>query len=236
MGDFVVRGVSSLIMVAITAAALWIGGLWFAGFATIIGAGVLWEWWQLALRMTTSPLSRLLWMVGGFLYVGSAVAILITLRFVVDSNQIGLIACSAIVAITVVIDVSAYCAGRLIGGPKIAPSISPSKTWAGLGGAMLGASALLIVATVVPSMMGDVPLTPMAFAAPAVAGVVLAIVGQSGDFFESWMKRRAGVKDSGNLIPGHGGLFDRIDGLLAVTIVAGTGLLSLLAYARGMWS
>ena len=236
MGDLVVRGVSSLIMVAIAAVALWAGGLWFAAFAIVVGAGVLWEWWQLARRIANTPLPRLLWMVGGVIYVGSAVAILVILRFVVDSNQIGLIACSAIVAITVVIDVSAYCVGRLVGGPKIAPSISPSKTWAGLAGAMAGAAALLIAATVVPSVMGDVPLTPMAFFAPALAGVILAIVGQAGDFFESWMKRRAGVKDSGNLIPGHGGLFDRIDGLLAVTIVAGSGLLSLLAYARGMWS
>ncbi len=107
-------------------------------------------------------------------------------------------------------DIGAYFAGRSIGGPKIAPSISPSKTWAGLAGGMAGAALVLMLGR------GN------GMAAEAIGGgAMLAIVAQAGDFFESWMKRRAGVKDSGKLIPGHGGLFDRVDGLLAVVFVGG---------------
>ena len=112
-------------------------------------------------------------------------------------------------------------AGRAVGGPKIAPRISPSKTWAGLCGGIAGAIAVIYLAEKQTGAVGTVPLI-VAF------GVAAAIIAQTGDFFESWMKRRAGVKDSGNLIPGHGGLFDRVDGLLAVCFVL--GLLSLHSF------
>ncbi len=106
--------------------------------------------------------------------------------------------------------------GRFIGGPKIAPAISPSKTWAGLFGGMIGA-ALLLNITVYLGFGGPLPAD---LARLAVFGGGFAIVAQAGDFFESWLKRRAGVKDSGALIPGHGGMFDRVDGMLPVCIVA----------------
>ena len=103
-------------------------------------------------------------------------------------------------------DIAAYACGRIIGGPKIAPRISPSKTWAGLIGAMLATAGM---AALLAQNMASLPL-PVSL----ISGAILAIVAQAGDFFESWLKRRAGLKDSGNLLPGHGGILDRIDGMI----------------------
>ena len=103
-------------------------------------------------------------------------------------------------------DTGAYAAGRLIGGPKLAPRISPKKTWAGLIGGMV-ASAVAAWAVALGFQAAS-PATAAAF------GAAIAVVSQGGDLFESWVKRRYGVKDSGHLIPGHGGLLDRVDGLL----------------------
>ena len=124
------------------------------------------------------------------------------------------------IAPIIAVDVGAYFAGRTIGGPKIAPSISPSKTWAGLGG---GAVAASIVALAI-ELTGFGPAASSQFRINGLllafaAGTLIAVIAQIGDFFESWMKRRAGVKDSSNLIPGHGGFFDRVDGFLSVFFV-----------------
>jgi phosphatidate cytidylyltransferase len=105
-------------------------------------------------------------------------------------------------------DTGAYFAGRLVGGPRLAPRLSPKKTWAGLIGAAVSAA---VVGLVLPTFDGGAP-SP---AALAVAGAVLALVAQAGDLAKSYAKRRFGVKDSSHLIPGHGGLLDRVDGLLA---------------------
>jgi phosphatidate cytidylyltransferase len=108
-------------------------------------------------------------------------------------------------------DIGAYFSGRLIGGAKLCPAISPSKTWAGLGGGMLLATALvwsLALWHPVPRFAAMLGLAPL-----------LAIVAQAGDLFESWIKRRCGAKDSGTLIPGHGGVLDRIDGLVFAALV-----------------
>lgn len=109
-------------------------------------------------------------------------------------------------------DTLAYFAGRIIGGPKLAPAISPKKTWAGLAGAMAGSA---IAALAVAKAMGLQSVMVLVLIAAA-----LAIVEQAGDLFKSAMKRRYGVKDSGRLIPGHGGVIDRVDGLVAVATVA----------------
>lgn len=103
-------------------------------------------------------------------------------------------------------DTGAYAAGRSIGGPRLAPRVSPKKTWAGLIGGMVSAA-----------LAGWAVAEAFDAARPGLAallGAVLAVVSQAGDLFESWVKRRYGVKDSGHLIPGHGGILDRIDGLL----------------------
>jgi len=117
-----------------------------------------------------------------------------------------------------VADSLAYFAGRIIGGPKLAPRVSPKKTWAGLGGAMVGSA---LAAAAVGLWLGLPGVAVLALLA-----AVLAIVEQAGDLFKSAMKRHYGVKDSGRLIPGHGGVIDRVDGLVAVAMEhAGAGVL-----------
>jgi phosphatidate cytidylyltransferase len=108
-------------------------------------------------------------------------------------------------------DIGAYAAGRTIGGPKLAPRISPKKTWAGLIGGMI--SAAVFGAGVAIAFGAARP------GLAALAAAVLAVVSQAGDLFESGIKRRFDVKDSGRLIPGHGGLLDRVDGLIVAAPV-----------------
>ncbi|PWC51818.1 phosphatidate cytidylyltransferase [Azospirillum sp. TSA6c] len=144
----------------------------------------------------------------GVLYVAAGMAGLMWLRDLPDSGlSLFLFVLFAIWAT----DIGAYAAGRSIGGPKLAPRISPKKTWAGLIGGM-AASALFgwLVALAFGAARPDIALA---------VGAATAVVGQAGDLFESAVKRRYNVKDSGQLIPGHGGILDRIDGLLAAAPV-----------------
>jgi phosphatidate cytidylyltransferase len=113
-------------------------------------------------------------------------------------------------ALVWVTDIGAYFAGRAIGGPKLAPAISPNKTWAGLIGGMVLAALFGIVMHFAYGLALRLTL----------ASPLLAVIAQAGDLYESWLKRRAGVKDSGNILPGHGGVLDRIDGLVPVAPVA----------------
>jgi phosphatidate cytidylyltransferase len=105
-------------------------------------------------------------------------------------------------------DIFAYFAGRGIGGPKLAPRVSPNKTWAGLLGGMAGAALLGAL------VAWRLDLPPIYY----WQGAPLGLLAQLGDLYESWVKRRAGVKDSGTLLPGHGGVLDRVDGLLPVAL------------------
>lgn len=115
-------------------------------------------------------------------------------------------------------DTFAYFAGRAIGGPKLTPRFSPNKTWAGLVGGMFGAALVGASAAIWLTLGSPLRL--------AFISALVAVVAQAGDIAESALKRRAGVKDSGKLIPGHGGILDRVDGL--VTAAVGAALLSLL--------
>ncbi len=228
--DLGVRVLSAIVMVAIAGTALWLGGWGWTLFVAAVGIGVLWEWWGLVRGFVPGVVGRVLWLLGGLVYVGLAVAMLLAFR----AEPLPGWAMLMIVLLGVVFtDVGAYFAGRAIGGPKIAPAISPSKTWAGLGGGIVGASIAIALATWIytgPEFANAAGIALDHGAAgsrwpelPATlaGGALLAIVAQAGDFFESWMKRRAGVKDSGKLIPGHGGLFDRADGMIAVLFVLG---------------
>lgn len=206
--DLVVRTISAMVMVVVAGTALWLGGGVWALFVGLIAAGVLVEWSRLVMALTENPLARLLWHIGGLAYVGTACFTLLVLR----SPLFGPLPVLIILGTVIAIDVWAYFTGRHFGGPKIAPAISPSKTWSGLYGAMAGATVVLF-------------FTHGHDWRWALAGPPAAVIAQAGDFFESWMKRRAGVKDSGKLIPGHGGLFDRVDGLIAVLFAVGLVML-----------
>ncbi len=118
-------------------------------------------------------------------------------------------------------DIGAFFAGKAIGGPKLAPSISPAKTWAGLVGGMIAAGLFgyltawyLGIYEAVDAESGEVAPLYQSF---LYLGGGMAVVAQLGDLYESWMKRRCGVKDSGTMLPGHGGVLDRCDGLIAVS-------------------
>ena len=224
--DLPVRAASAVVMIAIAGTALWLGGWWWPLFVAVVALAVLWEWTQLASQLSNSRLEYLCWIVGGFIYVGLAALFLVSQRTRAESAFSVL----AIIGAVVAVDIGAYFAGRTFGGPKIAASISPSKTWAGLAGGIIAATLVVFAHRIAEGTcfydgpqvrFPCLPYIWTAFFPSAILGAAAAIVAQAGDFFESWMKRKAGVKDSGNLIPGHGGLFDRTDGLLAVCFVLG---------------
>ena len=221
--DLPVRTLSALAMTVIAGAALFLGGAVWAVFVGLVAVGVLLEWSRLVMAFTTNLAARLAWHLGGVIYVGLACVTLLILR----GNGGSFPAVALIVTTVIGIDVGAYFTGRAIGGPKIAPAISPSKTWAGLLGGSLGAALVLFTfrqwfACTFPFEDGcSVPAAVHLAVWSLSFGTLAAVIAQTGDFFESWMKRRAGVKDSSSLIPGHGGLFDRVDGLLALTFVLG---------------
>lgn len=225
--DLPVRIASAVVMVAVAGLALWIGGPLWPLFVSVVALGVLWEWRGLVQGFQISTGWQICWLAGGFLYIGIAALMMAALRLLpFEPAHVILIALMLAVIGT---DVGAYFAGRTFGGPKIAPAISPSKTWSGLFGGMIGAGLGLVLGSYVTEGFADLG-TKLA------VGPVIAVVAQAGDFFESWMKRRAGVKDSGRLIPGHGGLFDRVDGLLAVMFAIGLlalGDLALTVFTQG---
>jgi len=145
---------------------------------------------------------------GGTFYIGTALLAALVLRLhALDGLAWSLVLCAVVWAT----DIGAYVAGRTIGGPKLAPLISPAKTWAGLVG---GIAAAVAAAAFTVSIFNHWPI-----AATMILAGVLAVTAQAGDLLESFMKRRVGAGDSGRLIPGHGGILDRIDGLLPAAIV-----------------
>lgn len=134
----------------------------------------------------------------------------ISLAFLRDEDFFGLAAILFLFAVVWTTDILAYFTGRAIGGPRLAPSISPAKTWSGaVGGAFGGVAAGLIAAAF---------LAPPAGIKTMAIALLLSVASQIGDLFESAVKRRYGAKDSGSIIPGHGGVLDRVDGLVAAAL------------------
>jgi phosphatidate cytidylyltransferase len=128
---------------------------------------------------------------------------------VLRRHEAGLLYAFWAMALVWATDIGAFFAGRTIGGPKLAPRLSPNKTWAGLAGGVITATLLALALRAEGLSDHLVAATPF-----------LAVLAQAGDLYESWLKRVAGVKDSGNTLPGHGGVLDRIDGLVPVAPVA----------------
>ncbi|MEW9856919.1 phosphatidate cytidylyltransferase [Novosphingobium sp. M1R2S20] len=224
--DLPKRLATAIVMLVVAGTALWLGNLAWTVFVLIVGIGVWFEWSALVLQFKRPGRARTIWRASGAIYCGMASAILIQIR----AEPVGVALVLLVVGAVIGTDVGAYFAGRTIGGPRIAPKISPSKTWAGLGGGVIGATLVIwLVLANAEQILSAAPgaqLTAVEIAASPLTmvslGAGVAVVAQAGDFFESWMKRAAGVKDSGVLLPGHGGLFDRVDGLLAVLVVFGT--------------
>lgn len=200
MNDLLLRTVSGLAMIGIALLASILGGNVFA-LLIASGATVLFYEWSRIVRGWGIG-----WKIAGFFYALAPALALLWLRERADS---GIALLLWVLIITWATDIGAYFTGRLFGRRKLAPTISPNKTFAGLYGGM-GAATLVgggwVLATGLPNQL--IVLAP-----------ILAALAQAGDLFESWMKRRAGVKDSGGWLPGHGGLLDRLDGLIPVAVL-----------------
>ncbi len=201
----------ALLLAAIMAAALGAPGIAFAVLG--IGFALLWALPPVE-GEPASPHSRL-WFSSGTLYVGIPCVALIWLR---GDGEAGRETLFWLFAVVWAADSGAYAMGRLIGGPRLAPAISPNKTWAGfIGGAACAGAA----GTALAALFGRTELVPL-----ALVGAAIGAVAEAGDLTESWIKRHFHVKDASNIIPGHGGLMDRVDGLLAAAaVVALLGLI-----------
>lgn len=201
---------TATIIAAIAAIILYIGG-WLM-VAAILGLSVLMdkEWRNI------TPANHIGWQIAGIAYITLPCICALALR----DLSIGALLFPIILLIAT--DSGAYFAGKTIGGAKLAPSISPNKTWAGLLGGITASVTIAILAkNIVP--------WPNTLISVITIGVMVAVFGQIGDLFESWLKRKQGVKDSGNLLPGHGGVLDRLDGYITVLP---TYLLFLIIYAE----
>ena len=248
-GDLRTRVASALVLAPIALAAGIAGGIPFAALAAAVAAIGFWEWtgmtaaapmplriagiamlalsllglvvvpsgWPILLIVVAGAVAvpagirskAAGWSGFGILYTGLACAAFIALR---EAEPNGWAAMLFILAVVWTTDTAAYFGGRALGGPKLWPSVSPKKTWSG---ALSGLLAALLVGAVVAKFTGAATLgTGLLLAGP------LSVASQAGDLFESAVKRRCGVKDSGHLIPGHGGVLDRVDGLLAAGALA----------------
>ena len=239
------RAVVGLLLIALASAALYFGGFFFWLLLVIAGVLMQGEWAdltgaspehrRLSMFAVSVPLALLCPLAAGLSWTAFTLAVaafffvvlvtrsarlslgifyvfvpVMALIFLRQQQPGGLLLAFWTLSLVWATDIGAYFAGRSVGGPKLAPRVSPSKTWAGLGGGVLAA---LILGFVLHRFAG----LPIQLAA---ASGLLAVAAQLGDLLESAMKRRAGVKDSGSLLPGHGGLMDRLDGVVAAAPLA----------------
>jgi phosphatidate cytidylyltransferase len=197
MNELLVRSLAGAILILFALVAAYLGDYFFAVFVALASVMIFYEWRRLVAGWGFG------WKAAGFLY---ALIPALSLLWIRDRAPDGFYLLLWVFIVTWSTDIGAYFAGRGIGGPKLAPSISPNKTIAGLVGGMISA-ALAGYAWVELMRLSSV----LFWLAP-----LFALAAQVGDLFESGLKRRAGVKDSGTWLPGHGGALDRLDGLVVV--------------------
>ena len=197
MSNLATRIVSGLVMIAVALGAAVLGGYFFAVLVAAAAAMIFVEWTRMVRGWGLG------WQLCGFTY---ALLPALALLWIRERAPHDLMLLLWVFIVTWSTDIGAYFAGRAIGGPKLVPVISPNKTWAGLIGGMIAAGVLgglwANFTGLSPALLWLAPL--------------FAVGAQGGDLFESGLKRRAGVKDSGTILPGHGGIMDRLDGLVVV--------------------
>ena len=205
MKELATRTAVGILLIAIALVEALLGGWPFAILVAVVATVMYLEWTRIVAGWGVG------WKLFGFIYCLLPAVALLWIRERAEYQGIGsgfdlLIWVFLVVWST---DIGAYFAGRAIGGPKLAPAISPNKTIAGLIGGVVAAA---LIAGAWASAV-DLPRALLWLAPP------LAVAAQAGDLFESGLKRRAGVKDSGTWLPGHGGLLDRLDGLVPVAVL-----------------
>jgi len=245
--NLLLRIVSAIVLAPLALVVAWLGDWPFALFWGIAAIAVLWEWTTLvvgnryrlmlsscasaiavaalvawrgrevtaillvglgALAATIfAPRKRRFWITGGIGYAGTLLLAPLLLRADATYGFAAMILLFAVVWST---DIFAYFAGRAFGGPKLAPAVSPKKTWSG---AVAGALGAMVVAVAVSGLFGTLDKGTI-----AVVALLLSVVAQLGDLLESWVKRQFGAKDASHLIPGHGGVMDRLDGFWAAAL------------------
>lgn len=201
--DLILRIVSALVLAPIALVATWRG---FPFFDLLLAIAVVLAWREWRLLVGGWRRSGLL--LAGAAYIAVVALSLLSLR---HQPETGLQAVLWLLATVWATDIFAYVAGRTLGGPKLAPRLSPNKTWSGALGGL--AAAMIVGACTAWFWTGGSVI------GLAMAGALLSVVSQAGDLAESAVKRYVGVKDSGQLIPGHGGLLDRVDALMAAAVV-----------------
>lgn len=247
--NLTLRIASAVVLAPVAIGAAYVGGWPFALFWGLAAIAVLWEWTTLvagpghrvmfasaagalgiatfvvwlhrpiaALMMVVlaafaaaifAPRPRRAWIMAGVVYAGLMLLAPVVLR---DDPDYGLFAIGLLFAIVWSTDIFAYFAGRTFGGPKLCPAISPKKTWSG---AIAGTAGAVLVSVALARYFGS-----FHWIAIAVVALVLSMLSQAGDLLESWVKRRFGAKDASHLIPGHGGVMDRLDGFWAAAVAA----------------
>ena len=200
MNELLVRTLTGVLLIAAALAATAVGGTVFAVLVAAVATAMFYEWTRLVRGWGAA------WYTSGFFY---ALLPALALLWVRERDAHGLELLVWVFLVTWSTDIGAYFVGRSFGRRKLAPAISPGKTVEGLYGGIAAAGVI-----------GGAWVHAMGLGQPLLAlAPLLAIAAQAGDLFESWMKRRAGVKDSGSWLPGHGGVLDRLDGLVPVAVL-----------------
>ena len=246
--DLGTRVMSAIAMIVITVSAFWLGGFWAIGFIGLGAMVMLWEFHKmlrhedvrgkidLAIMVGSASVSVVatfmlgwiwgagaliigaaalykrddanwFWLSSGLLYIGASMTAMLMIFL---SPEHGLFDVFWVVLVVVLTDIGGYFAGRIVGGPKLWPAVSPKKTWAGT----MGGWILALAAGAVLGWFGPEPLWTT-----IVISFVISVASQLGDLLESWLKRYNDIKDSSDIIPGHGGLLDRLDGVMAAALV-----------------
>jgi phosphatidate cytidylyltransferase len=207
VNELLVRSLTGILLIALALLAAVKGGMLLAVFVAAVATAIYYEWMRIVRGWGAG------WTIGGFFY---ALLPALALLWVRERDAHGLVLLIWIFLVTWATDIGAYVAGRTVGRRQLAPAISPGKTVEGLFGGVV-AAAVIAGAWALWTDLGK----PLLVLAP-----VFALAAQAGDLFESAMKRRAGVKDSGNWLPGHGGVLDRLDGLVPVAVLTALAQLS----------
>ena len=220
--DLRLRVLSAAVLLPVALYCLYAGGVAWNALVVVATIGLLWEWWRMWRLRPGSHLPEAvkLWLGWAYILVGA-----VALHWL-RTDEAGLLNVLFVLVIVWSSDIGAYLAGRMIGGPKLAPAISPGKTWSGAIGGL--AMAVLVGLAVSQAVHPGPPLHAV------VLGAVLSVASQIGDLIESAAKRHFGVKDSSRIIPGHGGLFDRLDGVLAAAPLA-AALELMLGPGQELW-